>query len=139
MVPETPLCQTLSFRLLLPDSSASYCRAPHCPFVRSPPPIITHSQSVPHLLPSDLPALPDSPLSPSPEPLGPVRRVHLTQAGSSSVTITWTGVPGATGYRVSWHSGHGRRQGLKGGLWEAVLNRVEVKDSLGVQVEHWVV
>ncbi|KAM9592964.1 LOW QUALITY PROTEIN: collagen alpha-1(VII) chain [Trichechus inunguis] len=41
------------------------------------------------------------------DPLGPVRRVDVTQSGSSSVTITWTRVPGATGYRVSWHSGHG--------------------------------
>lgn len=63
----------------------------------------------------------------------------MTQAGSSSVSITWTGVPGATGYRVSWHSGRGRRQGFKGGLWEAVLNRVEAKDSFRVQVKHRVV
>ncbi|CAO2633498.1 Collagen alpha-1(VII) chain, partial [Lemmus lemmus] len=41
------------------------------------------------------------------DPLSPVRRVHLTQSGSSSISIAWTGVPGATGYRVSWHSGHG--------------------------------
>nr|XP_051707604.1 collagen alpha-1(VII) chain isoform X4 [Oryctolagus cuniculus] len=40
------------------------------------------------------------------DPLGPVRTVHVTQAGSSSVTIAWTRVPGATGYRVSWHSDH---------------------------------
>nr|XP_023415873.1 collagen alpha-1(VII) chain isoform X8 [Cavia porcellus] len=41
------------------------------------------------------------------DPLGPVRQVHVTQAGSSSVTIAWTRVPGTTGYRVSWRSGHG--------------------------------
>nr|XP_044992194.1 collagen alpha-1(VII) chain [Jaculus jaculus] len=39
--------------------------------------------------------------------LGPVRTVRVTQAGSSSVTIAWTRVPAATGYRVSWRSGHG--------------------------------
>ncbi|XP_005075021.1 collagen alpha-1(VII) chain [Mesocricetus auratus] len=41
------------------------------------------------------------------DPLGPVRRVHLTQAGSSSISVAWSRVPGATGYRVSWRSGHG--------------------------------
>ncbi|XP_013201923.1 collagen alpha-1(VII) chain [Microtus ochrogaster] len=41
------------------------------------------------------------------DPLSPVRRVHLTQSGPSSISIAWTGVPGATGYRVSWHSGRG--------------------------------
>ncbi|XP_075403413.1 collagen alpha-1(VII) chain [Tenrec ecaudatus] len=41
------------------------------------------------------------------EPLGPVRTIHVTQTGSSSVTINWTRVPGATGYRISWRSGHG--------------------------------
>ncbi|XP_074201028.1 collagen alpha-1(VII) chain isoform X1 [Camelus bactrianus] len=41
------------------------------------------------------------------DPLGPVKTVHVIQASSSSVTITWNRVPGATGYRISWQSGHG--------------------------------
>ncbi|KAJ8791924.1 hypothetical protein J1605_004149 [Eschrichtius robustus] len=41
------------------------------------------------------------------DPLGPMKTVRVTQVSSSSVTITWNRVPGATGYRVSWHSGHG--------------------------------
>ncbi|XP_006893082.1 PREDICTED: collagen alpha-1(VII) chain [Elephantulus edwardii] len=41
------------------------------------------------------------------DPLGPVTAVRVTQAGSSSVTINWTRVPGATGYRITWRSGHG--------------------------------
>ncbi|ELK15067.1 Collagen alpha-1(VII) chain [Pteropus alecto] len=41
------------------------------------------------------------------DPLGPVRTIHVTQSTSSSATIAWNRVPGASGYRVSWRSGHG--------------------------------
>ncbi|XP_036905699.1 collagen alpha-1(VII) chain isoform X1 [Sturnira hondurensis] len=41
------------------------------------------------------------------DPLSPVRTVHVTQSSSSSVTIAWNRAPGATRYRISWHSGHG--------------------------------
>uniref|UniRef100_A0A8C7C5A1 Collagen alpha-1(VII) chain n=1 Tax=Neovison vison TaxID=452646 RepID=A0A8C7C5A1_NEOVI len=41
------------------------------------------------------------------DPLGPVRTVHVTQTSSSSVTITWSRVPGATGYRISWSGWNG--------------------------------
>lgn len=36
----------------------------------------------------------------------------MTQSSSSSVTIAWNKVPGATRYRISWHSGHGGDQGF---------------------------
>lgn len=32
----------------------------------------------------------------------------MTQTSSSSVTIAWNRFPGATGYKVSWRSGHGK-------------------------------
>lgn len=54
----------------------------------------------------------DPPLPLPSDPLGPVRTVHVTQSSSSSVTIAWNKVPGATGYRVSWRSGHGGHQGF---------------------------
>lgn len=40
----------------------------------------------------------------------------MTQTSSSSVTIAWSRVPGATGYRISWHSGRGEDQGFWRGL-----------------------
>ncbi|XP_055238314.1 collagen alpha-1(VII) chain isoform X3 [Gorilla gorilla gorilla] len=70
------------------------------------------------------------------DPLGPVRTVHVTQAGSSSVTITWTRVPGATGYRVSWHSAHGpeKSQLVSGEATVAELDGLEPDTEYTVHV-----
>ncbi|PNJ31980.1 collagen alpha-1(VII) chain isoform X2 [Pongo abelii] len=70
------------------------------------------------------------------DPLGPVRTVHVTQAGSSSVTITWTRVPGATGYRVSWHSAHGpeKSQLVSGEATVAELDGLEPDTEYMVHV-----
>ncbi|KAM5291881.1 collagen alpha-1(VII) chain [Ctenodactylus gundi] len=70
------------------------------------------------------------------DPLDPVRAVHVTQAGSSSVTIAWTRVPGATGYRVSWHSGHGPEKSLlvSGETTMAELDRLEPDREYTVHV-----
>ncbi|XP_052577398.1 collagen alpha-1(VII) chain [Peromyscus californicus insignis] len=70
------------------------------------------------------------------DPLGPVRRVHLTQAGSSSISIAWTGVPGATGYRVSWHSGHGpeKSQLVSGEATAAEIDGLEPDTEYTVRV-----
>lgn len=43
----------------------------------------------------------------------------MTQTSSSSATIAWNRVPGASGYRVSWRSGHGGDQGF----WRVVGNK----------------
>uniref|UniRef100_A0A2K6QUP7 Collagen alpha-1(VII) chain n=1 Tax=Rhinopithecus roxellana TaxID=61622 RepID=A0A2K6QUP7_RHIRO len=70
------------------------------------------------------------------DPLGPVRTVHVTQAGSSSVTISWTRVPGATGYRVSWHSAHGpeKSQLVSGEATVAELDGLEPDTEYTVHV-----
>ncbi|XP_011888962.1 PREDICTED: collagen alpha-1(VII) chain isoform X5 [Cercocebus atys] len=70
------------------------------------------------------------------DPLGPVRTVHVTQASSSSVTITWTRVPGATGYRVSWHSAHGpeKSQLVSGEATVAELDGLEPDTEYTVHV-----
>ncbi|MBZ3877345.1 Collagen alpha-1(VII) chain, partial [Sciurus carolinensis] len=70
------------------------------------------------------------------DPLGPVRTVHVTQAGSSSVTIAWTRVPGATGYRISWHSGHGpeKSQLISGEATVAELDGLEPDTEYTIHV-----
>ncbi|XP_045348801.1 collagen alpha-1(VII) chain isoform X4 [Leopardus geoffroyi] len=70
------------------------------------------------------------------DPLGPVRTVHVTQTSSSSVTISWNGVPGATGYRVSWHSGHGpeKSQLVSGEATVAELDGLEPDTEYTVHV-----
>uniref|UniRef100_A0A2K5F6Q4 Collagen alpha-1(VII) chain n=1 Tax=Aotus nancymaae TaxID=37293 RepID=A0A2K5F6Q4_AOTNA len=70
------------------------------------------------------------------DPLGPVRTVRVTQTGSSSVTIAWTRVPGATGYRVSWHSAHGpeKSQLVSGEATVAELDRLEPDTEYTVHV-----
>ncbi|GAB5568040.1 collagen alpha-1(VII) chain isoform X3 [Prionailurus iriomotensis] len=70
------------------------------------------------------------------DPLGPVRTVHVTQTSSSSVTISWNRVPGATGYRVSWHSGHGpeKSQLVSGEATVAELDGLEPDTEYTVHV-----
>uniref|UniRef100_A0A8I4A3K6 Collagen alpha-1(VII) chain n=1 Tax=Callithrix jacchus TaxID=9483 RepID=A0A8I4A3K6_CALJA len=70
------------------------------------------------------------------DPLGPVRTVRVTQTGSSSVTIAWTRVPGATGYRVSWHSAHGpeKSQLVSGEATVAELDGLEPDTEYMVHV-----
>uniref|UniRef100_A0A2K5RMZ7 Collagen alpha-1(VII) chain n=1 Tax=Cebus imitator TaxID=2715852 RepID=A0A2K5RMZ7_CEBIM len=70
------------------------------------------------------------------DPLGPVRTVRVTQTGSSSVTIAWTRVPGATGYRVSWHSAHGpeKSQLVSGEATVAELDGLEPDTEYTVHV-----
>ncbi|KAG8524017.1 Collagen alpha-1(VII) chain [Galemys pyrenaicus] len=70
------------------------------------------------------------------DPLGSVRTVHVTQTSSSSVTIAWNRVPGATGYRVSWHSGHGpeKYQLVSGETSVAELDGLEPDTEYTVRV-----
>ncbi|TEA23988.1 hypothetical protein DBR06_SOUSAS21910072, partial [Sousa chinensis] len=70
------------------------------------------------------------------DPLGPVKTVRVTQVSSSSVTITWNRVPGATGYRVSWHSGHGpeKSQLVSGEATVAELDGLEPDTEYTVHV-----
>ncbi|KAM5154438.1 collagen alpha-1(VII) chain [Callospermophilus lateralis] len=70
------------------------------------------------------------------DPVGPVRTVHVTQAGSSSVTIAWTKVPSATGYRISWHSGHGseKSQLVSGEATVAELDGLEPDTEYTIHV-----
>ncbi|XP_036189535.1 collagen alpha-1(VII) chain isoform X2 [Myotis myotis] len=70
------------------------------------------------------------------DPLGPVETVHVTQASSSSVTIAWSSVPGATGYRVSWHSGYGpeKSQLVSGEATTAKLDGLEPDTKYTVRV-----
>ncbi|KAK1332718.1 hypothetical protein QTO34_007401 [Cnephaeus nilssonii] len=68
--------------------------------------------------------------------LGPVKPVRVTQATSSSVTVAWSRVPGATGYRVSWHSGHGpgKSQLVSGEAVTAALDGLEPDTEYTVRV-----
>ncbi|KAI4553692.1 hypothetical protein MJT46_015872 [Ovis ammon polii x Ovis aries] len=70
------------------------------------------------------------------DPLGPVRSVHVTRVSSSSVTITWNRVPGATGYRVSWRSGRGpeKSQLVSGEATVAELDGLEPDTEYTVRV-----
>ncbi|XP_021542616.1 collagen alpha-1(VII) chain [Neomonachus schauinslandi] len=70
------------------------------------------------------------------DPLGPVRTVHVTQTSSSSVIIAWNRVPGATGYRISWHSGHGpeKSQLVSGEATVAELDGLEPDTEYTVHV-----
>ncbi|XP_036733462.2 collagen alpha-1(VII) chain isoform X1 [Manis pentadactyla] len=72
----------------------------------------------------------------STDPLGAVRTVHVTQTGRSSATVAWSKVPGATGYRVSWHSGHGpeKSQLVSGEATAAELDGLEPDTEYTVHV-----
>uniref|UniRef100_A0A4X2JVC2 Collagen alpha-1(VII) chain n=1 Tax=Vombatus ursinus TaxID=29139 RepID=A0A4X2JVC2_VOMUR len=78
--------------------------------------------------PSVITLLTDSP--------GSVAGLRVTHAGSSSVRITWTGVPGATSYRISWHSGRGPEQSqlVPGEASTAKLDGLEPNTDYTVRV-----
>ncbi|XP_038627650.1 collagen alpha-1(VII) chain [Tachyglossus aculeatus] len=44
------------------------------------------------------------------DPLGQVSGLRMTHVGSTAVNIAWIGVPGASGYRISWRHGRGPEQ-----------------------------
>ncbi|KAK2499530.1 hypothetical protein MC885_016479 [Smutsia gigantea] len=72
----------------------------------------------------------------STDPLGAVRTVRVTLTGRSSATVAWSKVPGATGYRVSWHSGHGpeKSQLVSGEATVAELDGLEPDTEYTVHV-----
>ncbi|XP_072508131.1 collagen alpha-1(VII) chain isoform X2 [Notamacropus eugenii] len=67
---------------------------------------------------------------------GSVTGLRVTHAGSSFVRITWTGIPGATSYRISWHSGRGPEQSqlVPGEASTAKLDGLESNTDYTVRV-----